>query len=252
LALAPILLLHGQPGRARDWAAVRAELGSDAITIAIDRPGWGGHTPPASLRGNAEAARAALDHAGVECATVVGHSLGAAVAAWLAVEHPERVGALVLIAPSANVAGLSPLDYLLAAPVVGYLAGSVALASVGLALTSAPLRRWIARLLTLDDRYVAGVGRALLGPATWRAFASDQRALIRELPALEARLGSISAPTAIVAGTADRVVPIWAARRLSEQIRGAELVVLERAGHLLPQTKPGPLAGLITAVAAGG
>jgi pimeloyl-ACP methyl ester carboxylesterase len=250
LITAPILLLHGQPGSARDWAGVRAELGPEASTIAIDRPGWDGRTPPAGLSDNAEAARAALDHGGIERATVVGHSLGAAVAAWLAVAHPERVGALVLVAPSANVDALAPLDYLLAAPVVGYLAGVVALASAGLALSSVPLRRWPGRLLTLDHRYVRSVGRALLTPATWRAFASDQRALIRDLPALQAQLGRISASTTIVAGTADRVVPLAAARRLCGQIPGAELVALEHEGHLLPQRSPSRLAELITAVAA--
>jgi pimeloyl-ACP methyl ester carboxylesterase len=252
LPAAPILLLHGQPGSARDWAGVRAELASDARTIAIDRPGWDGRTTPAGLGGNAEAARAALDLGGIERATVVGHSLGAAVAAWLAVAHPERVAALVLVAPSANVESLSPLDYVLAAPIVGYPAGVAALAAAGLALTCAPLRRWLGRTLTLDDRYVKGVGRALLAPSTWRAFVSDQRALIRDLPALEARLHRISAPTSIVAGTADRVVPISAARRLSEQIPGAELVALEREGHLLPQRNPNRLARLIAAADARG
>jgi pimeloyl-ACP methyl ester carboxylesterase len=231
---------------------VRSKLGCDARTIAIDRPGWDGRTPPAGLGGNAEAARAALDLGGIERATVVGHSLGAAVAAWLAVAHPERVSALVLVAPSANAESLSPVDYILAAPVVGYLAGVATLTSAGLALACAPLRRRLERVLTLDDRYVRGVGRALLAPATWRAFASDQRALIRDLPALEARLHRISAPTAIVAGTADRVVPISAARKLSEQIPGAELVALEREGHLLPQRNPNRLAGLIAAVGARG
>jgi pimeloyl-ACP methyl ester carboxylesterase len=251
LASASVLLLHGQPGSARDWAPVTALLDGRARAIAIDRPGWDGLSLPADLTGNARAATGALDSAGIERATIVGHSFGAAVATRLAILHPERVEALVLIAPSANCDSLYPVDYLLAGRVVGYLAAVGALAAVGLALTAAPLRRRMAGLLSLDERYLRSTGRALLSPATWRAFASDQRALVSELPALEARLGEISAPTTIVASNTDRVVPIAAARRLATQIPNAELVVLERTGHLLPQQSADGLAELISAASLG-
>jgi pimeloyl-ACP methyl ester carboxylesterase len=61
-------------------------------------------------------------------------------------------------------------------------------------------------------------------------------------------LGEISAPTTIVAGSEDRVVPLSAARRLATQIHGAELVVVDRAAHLLPQQHPDRVAAVITAV----
>ena len=246
----PILLLHGQPGSARDWDPVTAALGADAGAIAIDRPGWDGHTPPADLPGNADAALAALDRAGADGATVVGHSLGAAVAAWLAVAHPDRVRALMLVAPAANTEALEPVDRLLAAPVLGELAAAVGLGSIGLALAAPPLRRLITRTLALDERYLVSVGRGSLAPATWRAFASDQRAMVSELPALTARLGEISAPATIVVGTADRIVPVAASRALSRQIRGARLVELEHRGHLLPQRNAGQLAELIRSASA--
>ena len=103
----PVLLLHGQPGAAADWEHVRASIGDDVRTIAFDRPGWDGHSAVRDLAGNADAARTVLDRSGVARATVVGHSLGAAVAAWLAWSSPERVGRLVLVAPAANVDSLS-------------------------------------------------------------------------------------------------------------------------------------------------
>ena len=105
-----VLLLHGQPGSAADWRAVIARLDGAVRPIAIDRPGWDRTTPPRDLAGNAQAALAALDGHGVQRALVAGHSLGAAVAAWLAARHPERVSALVLAAPAANVASLYRID----------------------------------------------------------------------------------------------------------------------------------------------
>jgi pimeloyl-ACP methyl ester carboxylesterase len=245
LASAPILLLHGQPGSARDWDPVIAALGAGAAAIAIDRPGWDGRTPSADLAGNAEAALAALDRAHAHGATVVGHSLGAAVAAWLAVAYPHRIRALVLVAPAANVESLAPVDRLLAAPILGDVAAAVGLGSIGLALAARPLRRLIARSLALDERYLASVGRGSVAPAAWRAFTSDQRSMVSELPELTARLPEISTPATIVVGTSDRIVPVAACRALSRQIRGSRLVELERRGHLLPQRHAGELAALI-------
>jgi len=174
--------------------------------------------------------------------------MGAAVAAWLACAEPDRVGRLVLVAPAANAASLTRIDYLLGAPVVGCLAGAVAMASGGLALGSGSVRRHIARTIALDDRYLQGAGRILRAPSAWRAFAYEQRTLIRQLPMLEHRLGQLSVPTTIVAGTADRVVPIGAARRLAAQVPGAELVELEAAGHLVHLRHARELARVIAGV----
>jgi pimeloyl-ACP methyl ester carboxylesterase len=241
-----VLLLHGQPGAATDWNRVCATLGDRvANTIAIDRPGWDRRSAVTDLAGNAQAALAALDRAGVASATVVGHSLGAAVAAWLAASARERVSRLVLVAPAANLDSLSAIDYLLAAPVVGWLAGIGAMAGGGLVLGAGPLRRWVAEATALDDRYLRAAGRMLLAPAAWRAFVREQRMLVGNLPALERRLADISVPTTIVAGTGDRVVPIAAARRLADQIPGAELVEIAHAGHLLHVQQAGHLAEVI-------
>ena len=243
----PVLLLHGQPGSARDWEKVRAAIGDRARTIAIDRPGWDGRSAPSGLAGNASAAVAVLDAERAGSATVVGHSFGAAIAAWLAAHHPERVEALVLAAPSANLASLNRLDRLLAMPLVGPVLAATTLAGIGAALTAPPLRERIGSRLSLDPRYLRASGRKLLSPGAWRSFSTEQRLLIRDLPLLERRLGAISAPTTIVIGTADRIVPPSSARALAGQISGAEVVQLPRATHLLPQERPEHLGEIIVA-----
>jgi pimeloyl-ACP methyl ester carboxylesterase len=103
----------------------------------------------------------------------------------------------------------------------------------------------VAEATALDDRYLRSAGRMLLAPGAWRSFVGEQRLLVRDLPLLERRLGGVSAPATIVAGTADRVVPIAAARRLAAQIPGAELVEIEHAGHLVHVHHPGRLAEII-------
>lgn len=245
-AAAPaVLLLHGQPGSAADWHGVVQCLGGRAATVAIDRPGWDGVHPASDLEGNARAALAALDAQGVRDALIVGHSLGGAIAAWLAGVRPERVTGLVLAAPAANLASLYLIDRWLAAPVAGEIAGGVAMAGVGLALAVPWLRRRIAGSTGIDESYLVDLGQAALKPGAWRAYAREQRALVHDLPELELRLGSITAPTTIIAGAGDRIVPARAPRKLAEQIPGARLLVSEHAGHLLPQRDPQLLADAI-------
>jgi pimeloyl-ACP methyl ester carboxylesterase len=240
-----ILLLHGQPGAAADWERLGAVLGERVPTLAIDRPGWDGSSRATDLAGNARAALDALDRAGVARATVIGHSLGAAVAAWMASTHPQRVSRLVLVSPAANSDSLGPVDYLLAAPLVGWLASVGAMAGGGLVLGARSVRRWVAESTALDERYLRSAGRLLLAPAAWRSFVREQRFLVRDLPVLERRLAQIATPTTIVSGTADRVVPVAAARRLAGQIPDAELVEIPHAGHLLHVQHASRLAEII-------
>jgi pimeloyl-ACP methyl ester carboxylesterase len=233
-----VLLLHGQPGGARDWDRVIAALNGAASPVAIYRPGWDGHSEALDLPGNANAAAATLDAPAV----VVGHSFGAGVAAWLAVLHPGLVHALVLVSPSANAAALTAFDTVLASPVLGPVLSGSMLGTVGAALSLPPVRREVSSRLGLDPDFLRAGGRLLTRPRSWRSFEVEQRALLRDLPALERRLHEIAAPTTILSGTADTVVPPRAARLLAEQIPGARLELLEGAGHLLPHRHPAAVA----------
>jgi pimeloyl-ACP methyl ester carboxylesterase len=247
----PVLLLHGQPGNARDWDLVRAALAGRARTIAADRPGWDRRTRPLDLAGNARAALSVLDTHGIEQAVVVAHSLGGAIAAWLAVESPQRVSGLVLAAPSANCASLNRLDELLAKPILGSALASSALSALGVSLAVPPARRRLARRLGVQEGYLRRYASTLLNPLSWHSFVVEQQMLVHELPGLEARLGAIAAPTVVVIGSGDRIVTPASARRLASQIPDARLVTLAGATHLLVQEKPAELADLILAIADG-
>jgi pimeloyl-ACP methyl ester carboxylesterase len=214
---------------------VVAALDGGAQPIAVDRPGWDGRSRPRDLGGNAQAVFDLLDTRGIERATLVGHSLGAAIAVWAALERPERVAALVLAAPAANRASLAALDRGLALPVAGSLASAISMTGLGLVLSAAPMRRRIARRISVEDAYLEASARVLLSGWARRAFMTEQRSLVRDLPVLEGRLHAVRAPTWIVTGDGDRIVPPGAPRALAAQIPGATLVQLSNAGHLLPQ-----------------
>ena len=76
----------------------------------------------------------------------------------------------------------------------------------------------------------------------------EQRALLRERTVLEDGLGAISVPTTVVVGGRDRVVSPAAQRALAGRIRGARLIELPRAGHLIPHHEPERLAEIVRAV----
>jgi 3-oxoadipate enol-lactonase len=96
----PLLLLAGQANSRHWWDPVRDDLAARHRTVALDALGTGASTPPDgaeySTRRFAEDAVAVLDAAGIGRAHVYGTSMGGKVAQWLAIDHPDRVGALVL------------------------------------------------------------------------------------------------------------------------------------------------------------
>jgi pimeloyl-ACP methyl ester carboxylesterase len=241
----PILLVHGQPGRADDWRPLIAALRGHSDVLAVNRPGWDGHSAAGGFGRSAAAAREALDRAGWPCATVVGHSYGAAVAAWLAIEHPERVASLLLIAPSANSASLLLADRLLAVPGIEPIAGAAMSLGARRIASSRGVGAVAARALRVDQDWLRRAARPLAHPAAWRSFFVEQRLQIHELPALESRLGHVRAPTTIVAGGSDRIVPLYSARLLAAQIQGARLVVIPGGGHLLAAQHPHRLAAML-------
>jgi pimeloyl-ACP methyl ester carboxylesterase len=229
---------------------VVAALDGPIEPIAVDRPGWDGSRAARDIPGNAVSALEILDAHGIDRATIVAHSFGAAIAAWIAVEHPERVGALVLLAPAVNVQSLQWIDWLLGGPFVGPALSAGAVAGPGHALRSAQVRGWVRSRFGLSDDYLAWIGGVLRRPSAWRTFLIEQRAMLSQLPELERRLSRIAAPTTIMIGSADRVVPAASAKVLAGQIADATLVPVRGAGHLLALQHAGRVAEVTLAAAA--
>jgi pimeloyl-ACP methyl ester carboxylesterase len=253
-----VVLVHGQPGQAADWRAVAEALESSYRVLVPDRPGYGRTGGSAvGVADNADALGRLLDDNGVESATVVGHSFGGGVALALALRRRELVGGLVLVGSVGTGSSLGPQDRVLGLPVLGE---SLAFAGFEASRWLLPaLRRRSTRLPPALASWLRAVPEP--GPAaergrapsatTWRSFVIEQRALLAETPSLEAGLSSVRAPTAVVAGRRDRVVPIGAAADLAEAIPGAELVLVPGAGHLVPQEAPGVLVSIVRRYASG-
>jgi 3-oxoadipate enol-lactonase len=96
----PLVLLSGQSNDHHWWDPVRDDFAARHTTVLIDHRGTGGSDRPDtdtySTPGFARDVLAVLDHAGIARAHVYGTSMGGRIAQWLAADHPDRVGRLVL------------------------------------------------------------------------------------------------------------------------------------------------------------
>jgi pimeloyl-ACP methyl ester carboxylesterase len=240
----PVVLLHGQPGHASVWRQVGDLLATRGhYALAVDRPGYG-HTAGAAtgFTENAHAVLHFLDHHGIDRATIVTHSWSSGIALALAAMAPERLDGMVLLAPVGAPESVTALDHLLAVPVLGWglLRGGLRLGAW--VLDRERLRRFLPAgfgdLDPIEAKRMAGTARS---STARRSAASEQRALVSELPYVREASGDIDTPTVIVSGLRDRIVPPLAARSLADRIDGARVHLVD-AGHLLPSEAPSAVA----------
>jgi pimeloyl-ACP methyl ester carboxylesterase len=237
-----LVLLHGQPGSAADWQAVMARLPAQLHAVAVDRPGYGtSERPAAGFSANARAVLEDLDERNVDSAVLVAHSWAGGIALQAAALAPHRVKAVVLLA-GVGPGSVSILDWLLAAPVFGPLSAQVMwrwtpwIARARIAF----LRRRLGRPLYPGEHVSLQVWGQQGGGAEplWRAFLTEQRALLSELAELETALPSIGVPVLLLADPADQIVPIMTAERLAEELPNARLRLVAHASHHLPLRAP--------------
>jgi pimeloyl-ACP methyl ester carboxylesterase len=244
-----LVLLHGQPGSAADWDAVLDRLPAHLHAVAKDRPGYGAsQRPAAGFTANAQVILDDLDERGVDAAVLVAHSWAGGAALLAARLAPERVKAVVLLA-GVGPSSVSIVDWLLAAPVIGPLAAQVMwwwtpwIARARLAWLSGREGR------PLDPGEHLGLqvwGEKQSGAEPrWRAFLTEQRALLSGLAELEGALPAITVPVLLLADPADQIVPIMTAQRLASELPHARLRLISDAGHHLPRRAPDAVAEAI-------
>ncbi|HET6965042.1 MAG TPA: alpha/beta hydrolase [Acidimicrobiales bacterium] len=247
-----VVLLHGQPGTGGDWHWV-APLLEDRYTLVIpDRPGYGRTGGQATgFAGNARATVDLLDRLQLERAVLVAHSWAGGVALAAAISHPERVAGLVLASSVGPGERFGWDDRVLAAPLVGEAIAAATIGGLGLVLGRRRVQSAAAR--RLDGRAHEAV-QALTrltrgGSRVWRSFVTEQRAMLDELEGLGEGLAAIHAPTVVLHGRSDRLVPPAVAESLAAAIPDAELRVVPDAGHLLPHDRPQDVAAAVDRVA---
>lgn len=221
----PLLLLNGMAVSSRAWPTPWLErLEQSFRLVLMDNRGTGGagfDGAPFSMADLAYDAAGVIDGSGHEAVDVLGHSMGAMIALALAIEHPERVRRLVVVAAppggSATV-GARPevLSQMLSLPVDGTSAEErLRLVNPG----------WAQRQPDLLATVAAGHAEEHIDP---RLIGMQVRAMAAVDPG---RLAEVSASTLVLHGDADPIVPLENGRRVADAVTGARLEILPGMGH---------------------
>jgi poly(3-hydroxyalkanoate) depolymerase len=219
----------GLGGNIEMWGPLEQALNNRGVqTIAYDAPGTGdspARRVPLRIPGLARQAAHLLDTLGHPFADVLGVSFGGAIAQQLALTQPDRVRRLVLASTSCGL-------------------GSVPGNPLALSLLATPLRYYSPAFLQLTASF-------LYGPTTDGAGAASRQGVNARRarpPTLWGYLGQLAAgvgwtslprlhrlraPTLVLSGSADRIVPPRNARILAARIPHARLEIVPGAGHLM-------------------
>lgn len=206
-----VILIHGNPGSADNFAKIIPFLSHDFRVIAPDLPGFGQSSPYVtdySIRAQAYTILSLMEGLKIQKAHVFGYSMGSGTAQYLTEIAPERVSSISVYGGIGVQEGEGSGDY--------YIEHfKYSLGYVGIVV-----------LPELIPHF------GLLGPrsfrhSTIRTFLdSDQRPL-RDV------LGSLQHPFQILHGIHDPLVPVWAAREHHRIVENSELIVLDDS-HFMP------------------
>jgi pimeloyl-ACP methyl ester carboxylesterase len=240
-----VVFLHAGIADHRAWTAVLERLAPTMDVIAYDRRGFGTSTCQPEAHDQVVDLAALLDAAGLERPVLVGNSMGGLVALDFALAHPERVSALVLVAPAVSGAPETEVSDVTAEEAAMWEALEAAEAAGDLeTLNRGELRIWL-------DGPTAPEGR-VDGPRRELAYDMNRIALAAESPGHEptardawSRLGDVACPVLLVVGDLDMSHMQTRSRELSARIPGARLEVMPGAGHLPGLEQPEAFADLL-------
>ena len=197
--------------------------------LAVDLPGHGRSPGPVrdSIGALADWVAAFIEAASLECAAVIGHSMGSLVALETAIRHPGRVAKLALVGVSAPM----PVgDAFLAAARDDSPAGLDMEAAWGHA------RGTLLAQSPVPGTSLHGASRSLNARAHAGVLHADLEACRNYQPSADS-IRALDVPTLVLGGRRDQMTPLKAGRALAAEIPGATLVTLD-AGHSMMSEAP--------------
>jgi pimeloyl-ACP methyl ester carboxylesterase len=244
----PVVLLHCYTCAIDWWDGVIPRLERTHRVIAIDLLGHGGSEKPGSgysISDQAQLVAGALGKLGVKDATVVGHSLGGAVATALAEQSPDLVGAIGIIdtEPDTSYGSLDLLARAVYVPLIGEALWRV---KVDWSIRKG-LEEAFAPGYDVPDQFVDDVKEM-----TYTSYEDSHSAFdsyVGESP-LDQRLHSVDVPKLVVFGAQDQIVdPTREALSAYADIPDTETALIQGAGHSPNVEKPAETARLVARLA---
>jgi pimeloyl-ACP methyl ester carboxylesterase len=241
-----LVLLHGLGAQLRNFTyALVAHLAPNFRVICVDRPGCGYSTRPAhvpsSLVGQADTIAELIRSLGLEKPIIVGHSYGGAVALALALNQPDTVGGLALLAPLTHSQATAPAAFrdlvIMSRCLRKLISWSIAV-PVSMA-AGAKILDLVFRPDQVPADFATEAGGLLaLRPGQFFAASSDLVTVNDDLPALMERYPSIRVPVAILFGRSDAILsPEDHGIAMQSKISGLTVSIVD-GGHMLPIAAP--------------
>jgi len=231
-----VLLLHGFGSSLQTWDQWATKLETQYRVIRPDLPGFGLSGPRADRDYSEEAdvvvLRQFLDALGIQQLAVIGHSMGGKMAWTLAAAEPERVTKLVLMAPDGypddKDIGSRPYAMPAAMGVIQYLLPKY--------FVRKSIEPAFANPQTLTDALIDRYDDMLKAPGVRGAILDRAQQTIYTDPV--PRLKSIKAPTLLLWGEQDQMIPSGNAQRYASQLMNVRTVLIPQLGHVLQEEQP--------------
>lgn len=246
VARPPIVLIHGaSSGLETMRRPLGDRLSAHHRVILIDRPGhgWsslagGDASTPAAQGRMIEEALKKLDIGPV---ILVVHSWAGALGARMALDYPERVAGLVMLAPVAYPwpGGVGWFNALVSKPVIGPLLAYTITLPLGYLLIDRSARQVFLPQI-MPDNFIADTAIPLvLRPREFLANARDLARLKQAVAEQGPRYAEISAPTVVISGDVDKTVSTNIhSRPFAAAVPNAKLIVLPGVGHMVQNAVP--------------
>jgi 3-oxoadipate enol-lactonase len=231
-----VLLVHAFPVDAGMWADQRSALSGEATVMAPSLPGFGGRPAAGevmTMDAAADFLAGELDRAGVDRAVVCGVSMGGYVAFSLWRRHRDRISGLVLADTRAEPDDETGRERRRAVAEKARSEGSEAIAANPPPLLSEGANP--ALWERVRDMIRRQPGPSIAAASLGMAERPDSRPILPE----------IDVPTTVLVGSADTLTPPPMSEAMAEAIPGAELVVLDGAGHLSNLEAPDPFTAAL-------
>lgn len=235
-----VLMIHGASANAREFSwSLAPRLSNTHQVLMADRPGHGYSERPDDADTlavqAAQMAGALKALAPGQKAILVGHSFGGAVSLRVALDHPELVEALVLLAPVSHDwggGGEAWYNKYASHPLIGP-AFTQLVPIVGPSQVRAGVNNVFSPKPAPEGYFEKSAIGLLFRPANFTANARDVNGLRAELAAQQERYSEIKVPTIVFSGALDTVIsPQLHVGQLKHQIDGLELVKLADGGHM--------------------
>ncbi|MEP7005690.1 MAG: alpha/beta hydrolase [Sphingomonas bacterium] len=237
-----IVMIHGLCGQMRNFSyALTDQLIADHRVILVDRPGSGysAAAPSAAIPAQAKLIAGLIDALELDRPLVVGHSLGGAVALALALDHPDKVSGLALLAPLTQPQDSVPRAFqaiAIASPAVRRAVAWTIATPLGLLSGSKGTDAVFAPEPAPADFGTRGGGTLTLRPGAFHAASTDLAATRADMTALAARYGELSVPVAVLYGRDDVILaPELHGAKIAADVPRVELTLIP-GGHMIPVT----------------